>query len=404
MIAVYRKLEELGADVLMATHGGTFEFELDQEGIPYERIEPLLSPDQCHRFIEAGIKGPEGILKKNEILELVRSEMNFFRERQAKAVVTGFMISTVLSARGAGIPLAVEHLGSFVPPTLERKMFVCGEHFDNIITRFIPESWMNRFLSWTMLHLSYQLKTFNAVANDLNIEPVRSMLDMVMGDLTLITDVPEILTIPEDEMEAWRPSDTRFFRPSARLKYAGPIYAQLFGQVPEEVQDFLQTDRPKVYVALASSRREHVELVYNTLASMDVRAVLCAMVHTGEFGQAGNILVKDYLPSHLVMPMCDLVIIHGGQGSVQSAIASGIPLIGFPLQPEQNLNIKQVERHGAGQVLSIRSLRKGQLGPAITRVLGNENYKKNMERLQAFQSTRYGALEVARSVIDLVSV
>ena len=76
VIAIYRKLEELEADVIMASHGGTFEFQLDQEGIPYERIEPLMSEDLCQRYIQAGIKGPEGILTKDEIFDAVQSEID----------------------------------------------------------------------------------------------------------------------------------------------------------------------------------------------------------------------------------------------------------------------------------------------------------------------------------------
>jgi len=401
-VAIYKKLHELGADVIMASHGGTFEFVLDREGIQYERIEPSMSADQCRRFIEAGIHGPEGRLTKSEISDYVRSEIGFFRERDAKAVVTGFMITTALSARGAGIPLVVDHLGSFVPPIFERKMGASREHFDGIVARCIPERWMNEFIGWMMLHLPFPLKTFNSVARELDIEPVGSMWDMLMGELTLVTDVPEILMIPEEKMEAWRPPDGRSLRSSVRLKYVGAIYAQLFGEVPGDVRDFLETDRPKVFVALASSQRDYVEAVYRTLASMDVRAVLCAMAHDGAFGTADNILVKDFLPAHLVMPMCDVAIIHGGQGSVQTAIASGTPLIGFPLQPEQNFNIKQVERHGAGVCLSLSSLRKGRLEHAINHVLNDETYKINMKKLQAFQATRDGPLEAARSVMALI--
>ena len=162
VIAIYRKLEELGADVIMASHGGTFEFEIDDEGIPYERIEPLMSEDLCQRFIQAGIRGPEGILKRDEIMELVKSEIEFFEKKDATAVVTGFMITTVLSARGVGIPLVVDHLGSFVPPVFERKMFECREPFDNAIIRLIPASLLNRLVGWLMLHMPFPLKTFNS--------------------------------------------------------------------------------------------------------------------------------------------------------------------------------------------------------------------------------------------------
>ena len=110
---------------------------------------------------------------------------------------------------------------------------------------------------------------------------------------------------------------------------------------------------------------------------------------------------RDYLPSHLVMPLCDLAIIHGGQGSVQTAIASGTPLIGFPLQPEQNFNIKQVERQGAGICLSLQNLKRDRLASTIERVLHDRSYKTNMEKLQAYQERRDGPLEAAKRVIEL---
>ena len=90
VIAIYRKLEELGADVVMASHGGTFEFELDQEGIPYERIEPRMSENLCQRYIDAGIKGPEGILKKQGLCVL-RINKKYFLTNDLTFVCSTYM-------------------------------------------------------------------------------------------------------------------------------------------------------------------------------------------------------------------------------------------------------------------------------------------------------------------------
>jgi hypothetical protein len=81
------------------------------------------------------------------------------------------------------------------------------------------------------------------------------LVDLVMGDLTLVTDVPEILGISEEDMDAWRPSGAWYdIRPTSCLKYAGPIYAELSGEIPEDVREFLAaTNTPKLYVALAST-------------------------------------------------------------------------------------------------------------------------------------------------------
>jgi UDP:flavonoid glycosyltransferase YjiC (YdhE family) len=103
------------------------------------------------------------------------------------------------------------------------------------------------------------------------------------------------------------------------------------------------------------------------------------------------------------MPLCDLIIIHGGQGSVQSAIAACVPMIGIPLQPEQFFNVRQVERHGAGRCLSLRELKKGKLRAAIQDVLGDPRYRTAMGKLQGFQAARNGPCEVARVIPQLVA-
>lgn len=53
MVAVHAKLVEQGCDVLMATHGGAYEFVFEQRGIAYEVIEPRLTSDEAARLLEA---------------------------------------------------------------------------------------------------------------------------------------------------------------------------------------------------------------------------------------------------------------------------------------------------------------------------------------------------------------
>jgi UDP:flavonoid glycosyltransferase YjiC (YdhE family) len=127
-----------------------------------------------------------------------------------------------------------------------------------------------------------------------------------------------------------------------------------------------------------------------------------APLHERGLGESDNILVKDFLPAHRVLPMCDLAIVHGGQGSVQSAISAGVPLIGFPLQPEQNFNLRQVERHGGGCCLSLRSLKREKLRSAVDRVTRDESYRSAMIRLQAWQAARDGPFEVACAIRSLL--
>ncbi len=403
MIAVYQKLVAMGEPVVMATHGGTYEFVLRDEGIPFHRVPPHMSDERAQEYVATnrGERGLHGFYQTDELRQHVKSEMAFFRENDVSVVLTGWTLSNSLSTRAAEITYAVTHLGSWVPPIFERGMQPWAVLWDNVITRSIPESWGTKLINWRIPRFKFFMKSENIIARELGITPFKSFLDLVLGDLTLVTDVPEILGIPRDEMDAWTPSDPKLYGRKPRLRYVGAIFAHLFGDLPDDVAAFLDTEKPKVYVALTSSRPEYVTSVHAVLGNMDVRAVLCTTIHPTSLPDTPNILIKDHLPSNSVMPLVDLAIIHGGQGSVQTAIASGVPLIGFPLQGEQSFNLAMIERHGAGLALPLRSLKRGDLRTDIERVLNEPSFTASMRRLKELQDRHDGAENAARTLQEL---
>jgi UDP:flavonoid glycosyltransferase YjiC (YdhE family) len=165
----------------------------------------------------------------------------------------------------------------------------------------------------------------------------------------------------------------------------------------------LAGDGRKIFVALTSTTQDHVERAYEALADRDVSVVMATTpeLDRSRLTGATNILVEGLLPSHLIMPRCDLAIIHGGQGSVQTAIASGTPIIGVPLQPEQAFNLRLVQQHGAGRCLSLRALSRGRLGQAVDELLDDGAFAVAMEKLQRAQATRDGPLAAAQAICDL---
>ncbi len=59
----------------------------------------------------------------------------------------------------------------------------------------------------------------------------------------------------------------------------GAIYARLFGELPDDVKEFLATDEPKVYVALTSSNPDWISSVYSQLKGLEARVVFVSTVH-----------------------------------------------------------------------------------------------------------------------------
>jgi UDP:flavonoid glycosyltransferase YjiC (YdhE family) len=89
-----------------------------------------------------------------------------------------------------------------------------------------------------------------------------------------------------------------------------------------------------------------------------------------------RLLVTDqFIPAPEAMALADVIIMHGGQGTVQTAIAAGSPMIGVALQVEQQTNLDNVMDHGAGIRIQRRSWHPQNIRRAVKKVLANPHYK-----------------------------
>lgn len=64
-----------------------------------------------------------------------------------------------------------------------------------------------------------------------------------------------------------------------------------------------------------------------------------------------NVYVEEWIPQIPLMPYCDLVISHGGIGTILNTLGFGKPLIVIPLVGHQLQNISQCKRLGVAQAL-----------------------------------------------------
>ena len=329
-------------------------------------------------------------------------EIGFFKRENITKVITGFTLSCAISTRASNIPYTVTHLGSFVPPVFERNMLIPTLVTDLKLFNLIPKSWMVTLINNLMYKSGIATKSFNKVAGNFNIKPFKSMEEIMMGDTVIVTDVPEILTISRTDLEGWKPEgrNRKYYSYVSTLKYGGAIFAELFGEVSKEVNIFLQTDLLKIYIALTSGKSEVLDRVYEAVKDLDVKTIICTTLHKSKIKSQDNILVTDHLPSHKVKPMMDLAIIHGGQGSVQTAINSGIPIIGIPLHVEQGLNVAMIVRHGAGFLQTKHRINPLDIKEKINTILKDPAYSENMKQLSRYQKQVDGVSRVADILLE----
>ena len=408
MLEIYRALVVNGAAVRVATHGGTYERVLRDAGVPFDLLGPRVTPERCAAFVRSvpGIGPPHQSMWSDEELRVyVAAEVGYFREHRVRVAVTGWTLTTLLSTRVVGIPLVTEHAGSWVPPAFERGLLPAPDVPVGMpLERWLPKAIRRRLYNAAAPRLAIYTAGFNRMAKELGVMGIPSFAALLLGDLTLVTDVPEVLGIPRNELDAWTPRDPSRYRPGTRLRYTGPIYARLAVPVPDRVERFLAGPRPIVYVAITSSEATLVRSVIDALRPLEARVLVAATVHDLHDLESERVLIAGLLPNHVIMPRVDLAVTAGGQGSVQAALASGLPLIGIPLQPEQQWNVYLAERQGAARYVAQRDAGTAVLTRTARAMLRDEGYRLNARRLQAVFARTDGPAAAAEAIRNLADV
>lgn len=377
MLEIHRALTDLGVPVRVATHGGPHERLL--AGLPYDVLGPGLSPERAATFVGSaiGLGDPrQSMYSDAEIRSYVQAEAEYFRAHGITVAVTGFTLTTLLSSRLTGVRVVTEHAGSFVPPVFERRLLPAPTRPVDPRLKNAPK-WLSRFLiNRTANRTTGYCGGFNRVAESLGIEGVPSLAALLLGDLSLVPEVPEVLGISAAELAAWTPS--RGYRPGSRLAAVGPLFAHLDLPLPARVQQFLDRPGPVVYLAMTSTPPAQVRAAVTSLRDLDVRILVAGTIHDLSDLATDQVMIEETLPSHLVMPQVDLAITTGGQGSIQTAMASGTPVLGIPLHIEQDLNIALVERLGAAR----HAAPTDSLSAIATQMLDNPAHLEAAERIQ----------------------
>jgi UDP:flavonoid glycosyltransferase YjiC (YdhE family) len=406
MLAIATALQARGERVCIATHGGPYTRVLDDAGVPYTLLTPVMDAARCSEYVQGIVTlGKPGarLQSAEEVHESVRSEVAFLQECGATMAVIGFTLSLYLSSRMVGIPLATSHGGSFVPPVFERGLAPTPTQAPMPGADWLP-GFLLRFMANNGPPRMQQPVAFlNEVADELGVEPVPSLAALMLGDLTLVTDVPDVLGIPADILDAWRPSGRAGYRAKTRLRYTGPLHAQLQVPVPTAVQSFLDRARPTAYVALNSSTPAFIRRVVAGVRAAGLRLIVSATVHELASFAGDDVVVGGVLPSHLIMPHMDLAVIMGGQGSVQTAMCSGTPFIAFPLQPEQELNVGIGVRHGMALGIGPRHMTEERVAAAARRMMGDSSFRVAAQRVQALYAGVDGPANAAEAIVDYLS-
>lgn len=402
MLEIQRALTACGARVRLATHGGPHERVFADAGVELDRLGEPMSDARAREFARSipGIAGPRSNMwTVDELRAFVAAELAYFAAHDVCVAVTGWTNSAMISTRVAGIPLVTEHAGSMLPPLWENNLLPVPSVPPTPLLRILPHALAVRAMNFQFPRERGFTTNFNIVAREHGVEELPGLAAMLLGDLSLVTDVPEMFGFSRQAIDEWRPRDPRRYRRGVRLRYSGPLFARLATPIPDRVDAFLE--RRPVYVAITSSEEALVRAVVRQLAQLNRPLLVASTVHDLSDMETDEVMIEPVLPSHQVMARAALVVGAGGQGTLQSAMANGVPLLAMPLQPEQDTNIALAERRGAARLVSLKDAATPRVATLAAEMLADPSYRNAAQRMRTAYARVDGAREAAAAILDV---
>lgn len=108
-----------------------------------------------------------------------------------------------------------------------------------------------------------------------------------------------------------------------------------------------------------------------------------------------NARLVEWLPYSRTMPACDVVLCHGGHGTVVRALASGCAVVAVPAGGDMNENAARVDWAGVGVRLPWRWCGPSGLALALGRALARPGVRARARGLQAWAESNDGAARAA---------
>jgi UDP:flavonoid glycosyltransferase YjiC (YdhE family) len=133
--------------------------------------------------------------------------------------------------------------------------------------------------------------------------------------------------------------------------------------------------RPSVYCTLGTFSNSDAE-VFRTLldvfASLDVNVLLTTGggISGDELGPVpANVTVEAYVPQAQVLERADLVVCHGGSGTMLASLGAGVPIVAMPQGADQFINAPWWARSGAVTVLPPAALDRTAIAASLASAL-----------------------------------
>lgn len=262
----------------------------------------------------------------------------------------------------------------FLPPRT-----VLGRSRDRLLNAFVDRVWNRRLGELNQIRAGFGLES----------------LDRVLASYDRVDRVLALTAAAFDFPAALPPN----------VRYVGTQLDDPHWSEPWTPPD--HDGRPLALIAMSTTYMDHVEQLQRAVTaagSLPIRALVTTgpAVDPAQLDTPPNVIAVRSAPHRQVLAHTDVVVTHGGHGTVAKALDAGVPLVCIPTGRDQPDNAARVVHRGAGIRLPKRA-HPDKIAAAITRVLGDPSYRSAASRLgqamrdEAAATNIVAELEAART-------
>jgi UDP:flavonoid glycosyltransferase YjiC (YdhE family) len=164
------------------------------------------------------------------------------------------------------------------------------------------------------------------------------------------------------------------------------VVGPLLWEPPAEDVQLPPGDAPLVLVAPSTSQDPSHQLLRATLRGLADLPVRVVAVRNGRpVGEPvdvpANARLVDWLSYARTMPLCDVVVCHGGHGTLARALAGGCPVVVVPAAGDMNESAARIDWAGVGVRVPRRLCAPGPVRLAVERALTEPRLRAGAEEL-----------------------
>jgi UDP:flavonoid glycosyltransferase YjiC (YdhE family) len=312
----------------------------------------------------------------------VESDMAAIRQLAPDVVVGDMRLSLSTSAEALGVPCVGLTNAAWTSRFAEPIHVPEGHLSERLLGHTAAEALfphLKKLIVW------YWARGFDPVRKRLGLAPLRSLYQLIEGDITLLADLPEYFPIVESAPASYR--------------YVGPIMFR--AALPRPIWlPKLDRRRPTLYFTMGSTGDTHFfnEAVRVFGGTKYQVLITTAGLPVEQLRRHDNVFIEELADGDLLMKVSDVAITHGGNGTIYQALAQGVPVLGIPTLFDQELNLQRVEALGAGLRLARRDYNAERLRQSIERMIGEPSFglaaRRLGQRLAQYDAPRTAAFHI----------